>query len=371
MAPEGMLGIDHQKLAILQCYLLRCSYGSALICQHPILWEKRVRREADDEGEKIGLGLKNMIEKYGFGWLPKEMFNWEANSFAAGIGDQFPFPIRKLEKQYRRRKGERATMIDILQEMDQVIGRIKILGNGEEDERRRSTLLKWLATRIMRQYHQDVWDALYKSPFEFKGKESEVERQRRREVAEETDEEERPRKRVRITKKNAKVVKKKWEQPPRLTYEAVRVELEEEPLPVGMGKLYLNRKDFCRLIFQAEEDGVKGQGWQNKPYLHALRMVRLRLKREEYGSVMRRLEHLFNTTCHCIPNISRDRWLVNHGQSKFKPGWIAFDENGDRMDCSSYKAKYVLTEGSSWCEERSMHDDKYWNINVEEVMRGE
>src|SRR5437667_7108235 len=64
MAQEGMLGIDHQKLAVLQCYLLRCSYGSALLRQHPILWEKRIRREGEKEGDKIGLGLKNVIEKY-------------------------------------------------------------------------------------------------------------------------------------------------------------------------------------------------------------------------------------------------------------------------------------------------------------------
>lgn len=42
MAPEGMLGIDHQKLAILQCYLLKASYGSSLLCRHPLLWEKRI-----------------------------------------------------------------------------------------------------------------------------------------------------------------------------------------------------------------------------------------------------------------------------------------------------------------------------------------
>jgi len=42
MAPEGALGIDHQKLATLQCYLLKTSYGSSLLCRYPLLWEKRV-----------------------------------------------------------------------------------------------------------------------------------------------------------------------------------------------------------------------------------------------------------------------------------------------------------------------------------------
>jgi len=100
-------------------------------------------------------------------------------------------------------------------------------------------------------------------------------------------------------------------------------------------------------------------------------MVRLRLNREVYGTVMGGLEHLFNTTCHCVPIISRDRWLVNSGQSKFKPGWIAFDGNGDRMDCSSFKVFLALEDGSSWRDCRSIHDDKYWSISVDEATGGE
>ena len=372
LAPEGMLGIDHQKLAILLCILLKSSYGMAALRQRPISWEKKIQREGNEEGEKVGLGLKTTIEKYGFGWLPREMFNWEANSFAARVADQFPFPIKRLERRYERRTGERAVMIGILQEMDQMIGRIKILGEGEEDGKRRSFLVRWLATRLMRQYHHDVWDGLYKSPFEFKGKESEREQQRAQETEEmDSDEERRPTKRPRITIKNAKAVRKRWEQPPGLTYSSVRADLEEEPLPVGIGKLYFNRNDFFQLIFRPEKDGMKGQGWQNKPYLYALERIRHHLREEDYELVMRRLQRLFNTRCHCIPNISRDRWLANSGQSKFKPGWVAFDDNGDRIDCSSFR-KYLAKEvGSSWLDERSMHEDKYWNIGVDEAIGGD
>ena len=78
-------------------------------------------------------------------------------------------------------------------------------------------------------------------------------------------------------------------------------------------------------------------------------------------------EGLFNKTCHCVPNISRDRWLVNSGQSKFKPGWIAFDENRDRIDYSSFKADRALETGS-WHETRSIHENEHWGISVEEAI---
>jgi hypothetical protein len=371
MAPEGMLGIDHQKLAILQCYLLKASYSSSLLCRHPLLWEKQIRGEGEEEGYKIGLGLKDIIKRYGFGWLPNSMFHWGANAFAPGIADQFPFPIRQLEKRYQKRKGEWETTRGILQEMDQIIGRIKMLGDNDHDRKKRRILLRWIATQVMRQYLQDVWEGLYKSSYEFNGKQSERERQEIEETVAQInseDEESQPKKKRRVTKKNAKVVIKRWKEPPALTYAAVKDELEEDPLPVGLGKIYLDRKDMFKLIFQPDDEIMKGQGWKSKAYLHALKTLKIHLNMDDYGFMMRRLEYLFNKTCHCVPNINADRWLANHGKYKNRPGWIAFYENGDRIDCSSFKADFVLDEGSSWLETRSIHDDKYWNVTLEEIL---
>jgi hypothetical protein len=177
-----------------------------------------------------------------------------------------------------------------------------------------------------------------------------LERQREEERDSDVDsgeEEGRARKRVRVTKKNAKVVKKRWEEPPGLTYVSVEAELEEEPLAVGIVKLYFNKVDSFRLIFEPEEGGVRGQGWQNKPYLHTLKMIKDHLEKEDVELVVKRLRRLFDLTCHCVPNVSRDRWLVNSRQSKFKPGWIAFDGNGDQIDCSSYRVYLAKEAGSS------------------------
>jgi hypothetical protein len=89
------------------------------LCRHLLLWEKRVRRKDGEEGyDKIGLGLKDIIKKYGFGWLAKYMFNWEANTSAAGFADQFSFPIRQLERRYQARGEWKATR-EALHEMDQ------------------------------------------------------------------------------------------------------------------------------------------------------------------------------------------------------------------------------------------------------------
>jgi len=215
---------------------------------------------------------------------------------------------------------------------------------------------------------------LYKSPFEFKGKESERALQRKKpgsDTEDSGDEDGPARKRVRVTKKNAKVVVKRWEEPPGLTYGWVKQELEEEPMPTGIGKMYFNKKDFFRLIFEPDDQEWVGQGWKDKPYLHALKTMKDHLEKEDMGFVMKRLRFLFDSACHCVPNISRDRWLANSAGSKFKPAWIPFDAKGNRIDCSSHRESSARGEGSSWRESRSIHWDKYWDITVEEAISEE
>ena len=59
---------------------------------------------------------------------------------------------------------------------------------------------------------------------------------------------------------------------------------------------------------------------------------------------------------------------MNIGYSKFKPGWVAFDINGDRIDCSAWKSDRALEEGSSWLETTSIYDDPYCNMTIEEAL---
>ena len=79
---------------------------------------------------------------------------------------------------------------------------------------------------------ETICEGLYKSPYEFKGKRSERERQAKEEPIAETDsedEESRLKKKHRFTKKNGKRVIKTWEEPSALTYATVEKELDEDP----------------------------------------------------------------------------------------------------------------------------------------------
>lgn len=364
-APEGMLGIDRQKLAILQSFLLKNAWGNSLLCQNPFLWEKKMKCSETQETIKVGLGLKESIEKYGLGWLPSHMFDWKANSFAEGVADRFPFPIKQLEKHYQKRRRERKTMMNLIQKMDQAIVRLQVT----KDDNKRMHLLSWMSMTVLRQYIQDVWEALYQSQCEFKGKESERGRQseNQRDNVDSEVEIARGQKRKRGTTKKTKAVIKNWIEPPALTYDSVRSELEEEPLPVGKGKDYKCRNDYFDLLFLQDDFASLGQGWKNKPYLHALSKLRLHLDREDYDVVLTRLRLLFNQTCHCIPNASRDPWLLTSGPSKSNIRWIAFDAGGKRIPCG-LEGRHAFEEGSSWLKSSSMHEDPYWNVALEEVL---
>jgi len=269
-------------------------------------------------------------------------------------------------------------MTNVLQEMDQIAGRINVLDFNDRDQWRKTELLHWMSTRIMRQYHQDFWTALYKSPHEFQGKECERKRQQELEENSNDDAESdldgfqphahRTKKRKRSTIKTAKVVKKNFANPPGLIYSSVKAEIQEDLMPAGMGKAYSNRGHLFELIFETPYEDIAGQGWQDKPYLHCLRLLQRRLESDEYDTMIHRLRHLFTTRCHCIHVISRDRWLERADRDKNKPGWIAFGRNGQRLDCSSHRASVALENGSSWLETRSMEQDRYWNVKIEDIL---
>ena len=175
-------------------------------------------------------------------------------------------------------------------------------------------------------------------------------------------------KKKRKAKKNAHSVSKHFDEPPALTYRAVKAELGERPLPVGMGKDYCNKRDFFELIFEYYGELPQAQGWRDKPYVHGLQLLKTRLEQEDFRYIKWRLWKLFKTSVHCVHVISKFKFIEVPGRVKTKPGWVAFDEDGIRMDCSSVKAFLAFEKGSSWRETRSICEDKYWKMSIDEVI---
>jgi hypothetical protein len=50
---------------------------------------------------------------------------------------------------------------------------------------------------------------------------------------------------------------------------------------------------------------------------------------------------------------------------------LAFDPNGERIDCSNHRGYIALEEGSSWLEVESMHEDQYWSVTLNQILNGE
>jgi len=340
-AEDGMLGLDRQKLALLIALLLKNSYSSSLLERHSILWEKKNRNYEDvNLAEEGGLGFKETINKYGFGWLSSKIFDWRNNTFQAGVGDNFPFPLRQVDKLYRVKRQERKAMSNILQDIDHATGRLNSLAKSTEDLATESFIIQRMAMHIIRQYHIDVWTKLFASSYEFKGKDTE--RQRQKETGRESeslssslssesgsDEEEiygRPRKRQRYSgRKTAKAVYKSFdEDPPSLTYSSVKAQLKEEPHPTRYGRLYTSGDDIFTLLFltHLEPNNHLLQIWNKLPHLHALKLLSSRLLTEDFDRVMDEMARLFRSYCLCIPSVSKDRWLVPSAQSNVKPAWI-------------------------------------------------
>ena len=290
MSGEGQLGVDRQKLAIMASLLLKCAYGSALIEIYPTLWEKKNRGEI----ELLGIGLKRIIEEYGFGWLPAELFDFQSYNFAPGIADHFPFPSAALQRRYESRKISQKAMTKMMGDVDLVTGRLNVL-NEEGDGKEAEFLIHWLALRILKEYNQNVWQAAYRSRFEFPAKEhlrKELEAATRKqepevELTDEARDISGSRKRSNgmksKEKKKHRAVHKEFIELPLLTYRDVKKEIGEPPTAVGKGRQWTTKRSiFCLLFFPSEVglavQDVSAQGWHDLPYLHGLNRATNELK---------------------------------------------------------------------------------------------
>lgn len=345
--PEGKLGPDYQKLAFIQSILLKHSYSFSLLPACSILWKQTIH--SHDE-RKLGLGLKATVEKYGFGWIPQGLIDWEKNTFANGIADHFKAdPNKVIKKRYRINSDKEKECLGPLEVMQQVVSRLRPLNVDLSDElsrNKRLELLEWTAAYVMLEYHKSCYTMLHKSTYRFLKKDS----------------------------KNSEAIERSFDIPPALTYEHVKAELGEEPCATGQAKKYFTKKQLFDLIFQVgreSDNPCKGQGW-NQPYLNAITFLKENLDHQDFVNFQKHLWNMFNTRVHCVPNVSRYRWLAPIGNRKDKAGWIAFWSDGTRLDAVMYnplEAESITSwEGCSWNITRSMHEHKYWNTPLIEAL---
>jgi hypothetical protein len=176
LAPDGSLGIDHQKLLVQVFQLQKVAHSAVLLQKFKYLYNSVVRLRLTpqelEEGvekprEEMGLGIKETIELYGYGYPKLGLINWIELNFANSyIAERFPYPSHALTN-ITARPNDRWQLNDLFQAIDFVIGRLRT----ETDEEAREVLLDWLAATLVKQFHIDLMIYMINGPFEFANKE--------------------------------------------------------------------------------------------------------------------------------------------------------------------------------------------------------
>ena len=106
LAPEGRLGIDHQKLLVQLFQLQKAAHSAILLPKFKYLYYSIVRvkptpQELEEEPEirreERGLGLKETIRDYGYGYPKQGLIDWvELNFNDTHIAERFPHPSHAL-----------------------------------------------------------------------------------------------------------------------------------------------------------------------------------------------------------------------------------------------------------------------------------
>src|SRR5438045_8752725 len=92
----GELGDDKQKLLLLLSALLKCSWGSAMLRRHSLLWSKG---NADKDTQ--GLNLKYIMLQFGYAFLPQHIFDWDTGNIAVDFIDMFPGVDHIIQRRHR------------------------------------------------------------------------------------------------------------------------------------------------------------------------------------------------------------------------------------------------------------------------------
>ena len=175
LAPEGHLSIDHQKLLVQTFQYQKVAHSAVLLEKFKYLYNSSVRvkptRQELEEGielrEELGLGIKETIESYGYGYIKHGRVDWvELNFSDSHIAERFPHPSHALSHVIAI-PDDRRRLNDLLQEIDFVIGRLR----KERDEDFQEIQLEWLARRLVKQYIIDVTVYMINGPYDFANKE--------------------------------------------------------------------------------------------------------------------------------------------------------------------------------------------------------
>jgi hypothetical protein len=167
LAPEGHLGIDHQKFLVQIFQLQKVAHSSVLLSKFKYLYNSVIRMNEGVEREEMGWGVKETIQLYGYGYIKHGLIDWiELNFTNPHVAERFPHPSHALSN-ITARPDDRRRLNDLFAEIDFMIGRLRM----ELDEEKREILLDWLVMRIIKQFLIDVTIYMIEGPYKFKNKE--------------------------------------------------------------------------------------------------------------------------------------------------------------------------------------------------------
>jgi hypothetical protein len=157
----------------LMVMLLRClpsAFGSALLRDKSALWKSKVT-DASTGNQKYGLGMEEMLEKFGFCWLQQGRIDWLRDRFTPMIAEKFIFNDRDLLKSYKARWGRVCTLQDTYREVDD-LARLLMQCCRKKYYSGIDRILEYFDIVCIRAYRHDVWSAL-KDVVVFKDQEDE------------------------------------------------------------------------------------------------------------------------------------------------------------------------------------------------------
>ena len=150
---------EQTKMMAVFLRCLRFVFGGHMLERESALWWSRRDRPPTEEREGrtwYGLGFCNTLKRYGYCWL-EPRFDWKKVQFLEEVTDRVLFGNGTLRGQYLKRGGQVRDFFGAIRQLELAIEWVDLY---QADEEALERLLGWMAHICLRQFRQDVMEAV-------------------------------------------------------------------------------------------------------------------------------------------------------------------------------------------------------------------
>lgn len=144
--------------------MLRACAGADLLVDKSAIWRRMVSKE--DGSRHFGLGLRDSLNRYGFGWIATDRIDWNKFQFLPEVAPTL-FNDRQLVSMYKKRVNLVGSLTQTIREVEESLSLLQHIQNGQlrsaaVNQRQTKShayhlIFDWYNHELIYAFRRDIW----------------------------------------------------------------------------------------------------------------------------------------------------------------------------------------------------------------------